>query len=276
MGLAEDLLGLVALGALRPHVPTNHPSLRIEHEGGVIFHPLHGKVTEGETTALLANIVESQAQARQFIADWDGPQDPATEPVESQLRTLRHLIRNRLNVTAIGMALLRQQLKAGQNSELEATLGKIEQDMQMLRERLDVEKAKTAAAQRKPARKTLKALLVEDDQNERELLAGFLRMSGFAVDTAGDGCDALEHLRTRERPDVVLLDMGLPRFDGAATAREIRRDPANAGLRILAVTGHTPDEYDLEQGSSGIDRWFHKPLDPVALLRELNGELPSA
>ena len=144
-----------------------------------------------------------------------------------------------------------------------------------LRERLDVEKAKTTAAQRKPVRKTLKTLLVEDDQNERELLAGFLRMSGFAVDTAGDGCDALEHLRTRERPDVVLLDMGLPRFDGAATAREIRRDPANAGMRILAVTGHTPDEYDLDQGPSGIDRWFHKPLDPVALLRELNGELQS-
>jgi DNA-binding response OmpR family regulator len=73
----------------------------------------------------------------------------------------------------------------------------------------------------------------------------------------------------------VLLDMGLPRFDGAATAREIRRDPANAGLRILAVTGHTPDDYDVDQGPGGIDRWFQKPLDPVALLRELNGELES-
>jgi carbon storage regulator CsrA len=198
------------------------------------------------------------------------------EPIESQLRTMRHMVRNRLNVATIGLALLRQQLTAGQNTEVEATLGKIEQDMQMLRERLEREPAKTAVPPPKPAPKPRKALLVEDDQNERELLAGFLRMSGFSVDTAGDGCDALDHLRTGERPDVVLLDMGLPRCDGATTAREIRRDPANAGLRILAVTGHSPDEYDVDQGPGGIDRWFHKPLDPIALLRELNHELHSA
>jgi carbon storage regulator CsrA len=194
-----------------------------------------------------------------------------TAPMDSQLRTLRHLVRNRLNVTAIGLALMREQLKVGQITEVEGTLTKIEQDMQLLEQRLQSEKK--SATPSNPPRKMLKTLLVEDDQNERELLAGFLRMSGFAVDTAGDGCDALEHLRTRERPDVVLLDMGLPRFDGAATAREIRRDPANAGLRILAVTGHTPDEYDLDQGPRGIDRWFRKPLDPIALVRELNGEL---
>jgi carbon storage regulator CsrA len=205
-------------------------------------------------------------------------QDQATErpttciladPIESQLRTMRHMVRNRLNVATIGLALVQQQVKAGQITEVEATLGKIDQDMQMLRERLDQDAAKTALPPPKPVRRALKALLVEDDQNERELLAGFLRMSGFSVDTAGDGCDALDHLRTGDRPDVVLLDMGLPRCDGATTAREIRRDPANAGLRILAVTGHSPDEYDVPQGPGGIDRWLNKPIDPIALLREL-------
>ena len=121
-----------------------------------------------------------------------------------------------------------------------------------------------------------KALLVEDDQNERELLAGFLRISGFDVDTAGDGCDALDRFLAGTRPDVVLLDMGLPRCDGAATTREIRRDPSWAGLKIFAVTGHSPDEYDVDQGPRGIDRWFSKPLDPVALVRELTREICSA
>ena len=103
-----------------------------------------------------------------------------------------------------------------------------------------------------------------------------LRLSGFAVDTAGDGCDALDHLRSGGRPDVVLLDMALPRCDGATTAREIRRDPACAGLKIFAVSGHSPNEYDLDHGPGGIDRWFHKPLDPAMLLRELTQELGPA
>jgi DNA-binding response OmpR family regulator len=124
-----------------------------------------------------------------------------------------------------------------------------------------------------PARKPLKALLVEDDRNERELLAGFLRMSGLEVDTAGDGGDALDYLRSHDRPDVILLDMGLPRVDGPTTVREIRRDPAWAGLKVFGVTGRLPDEFDLENGPAGIDRWFHKPLDPSALVRDLDREL---
>src|SRR5207247_7632458 len=83
-----------------------------------------------------------------------------------------------------------------------------------------------------------KALLVEDNPQERELMALFLRSEGLDVDTAGDGCDALDYLKARGRPDVVLLDMGLPRLDGPATLRKIRQDPACAGLKIFAVSGH--------------------------------------
>lgn len=197
---------------------------------------------------------------------------PVIEMSESQFRTLRHFTRNRLNGAAIGLALLRKQLAAGSQHDLERTIGMIETEMQTLRLQLDGD-AKTSPAPAKTSPRTRKALLVEDDDNERELLAGFLRLSGFAVETAGDGCDALDRLRTHERPDVVLLDMGLPRCDGATTAREIRRDPACAGMRIYAVTGHSPDEYGLRPGPGGIDRWFHKPLDPVALLRDLTEEL---
>jgi len=114
---------------------------------------------------------------------------------------------------------------------------------------------------------------VEDNANERELLAIFLRMAGVDVDTAGDGADALDYLRHRQRPDVVLLDMVLPRCDGATTVREIRRDPACAGLKIFAVTGRSPDDFDLARGPAGVDRWLQKPLDPGLLLHSLNQEL---
>jgi DNA-binding response OmpR family regulator len=121
-----------------------------------------------------------------------------------------------------------------------------------------------------------RALLVEDNANERELLATFLRMSGVDVDTAEDGADALDYLRCHDRPDVVLLDMGLPRCDGASMVREIRRRPAFAGLKIFAVTGRAQEEFDLGHGSVGVDRWFRKPVDPLALVRDLNEQFSLA
>ena len=90
---------------------------------------------------------------------------------------------------------------------------------------------------------------------------------------AGGGADALDYLRTRQRPDVVLLDMGLPRCDGPTAVRAIRRDPAYAGLRIVAVSGHRPDEFDLGVGPAGVDGWFRKPIDPRELLRDVLQEL---
>jgi carbon storage regulator CsrA len=216
-----------------------------------------------------------RAELQEPAAEWEAT-PPLAEAAESRLRGLQHLLRNRLSVTTVGLALLRQQARAGLSDELESTIANIEEDMHLLRQRLDREAATTLPPPPQPSRKARKALLVEDDQNERELLAGLLRLSGFVVDTAGDGCDALDHLRAGERPDVVLLDMGLPRCDGATTAREIRRDPAWAGLKIFAVSGHSPNEYDLDRGPASIDRWFHKPLDPAVLLRELTQELGPA
>jgi two-component system, OmpR family, response regulator len=194
-------------------------------------------------------------------------------PAESQLAKFRRQLRNRLRDTGVGLGLLHLLLDAGASEEAKATLQRIRDDVCVLRYGVEGELMQPAAHPPVPARKPLKALLVEDDRNERELLAGFLRVSGLEVDTAGDGGDALDYLRSRGRPDVVLLDMGLPRVDGPTTVREIRRDPAWAGLKVFGVTGHLPDEFDLESGPAGIDRWFHKPLDPAALVRDLDREL---
>ncbi len=67
--------------------------------------------------------------------------------------------------------------------------------------------------------------------------------------------------------------MGLSRCDGATMVRELRRDPAYDGLKIFAVSGHDPAEYDLARGPAGIDRWFQKPIDPQELLRRVEQEL---
>jgi carbon storage regulator CsrA len=182
----------------------------------------------------------------------------------------------RLEATGVGLGLLQLQLDAGLSDDARATLVGLRDDFRLLRLGVEGEVGGLAQSPPTPPRKPLRALLVEDDCNQRELLASFLRHSGLVVDTAGDGCDALDCLRSRGRPDVVLLDMGLPRCDGPTTVRHIRHDPALAGLKVFAVTGRGEEEFDLPHGPGGVDRWFRKPVDPAELVREVAGQVAGA
>lgn len=174
-----------------------------------------------------------------------------------------------LKTACAELAAMRERYRGVLPPEEAATLLRVETE---LREILN---GKSAAPKRKArdGRRRPTALLVEDNANERELLAQFLRMAGVRVDTAGDGADALGYLNTHSRPDVILLDMGMPRCDGPTAVRAIREDPAYAGVKIVAVTGHLPGEFDLPVGPSGVDRWVHKPVDPIALVRELERDV---
>jgi carbon storage regulator CsrA len=179
---------------------------------------------------------------------------------------LKHLLNNRLNASTIGVALLRRQLELGLTGDMAATLVKIEDNLKAIQERaerLGVEPRPTGPVRRR-------ALIVEDDRNECELLAGFLRLAGLDVHTADDGADALDYLNERGKPDVVLLDMMLPRCDGPTTVRTIRRNPAYADVTIYGVTGAAVEQFGLGEGPGGVNRWFRKPINPEVLLRELN------
>jgi carbon storage regulator CsrA len=201
------------------------------------------------------------------------PQEAGQPPPQARNpRPANDLVGKRLDVARAGLAELQRQLAAGQTPEAETTLRKLEEDIRLLQQRLAGEPE--PAPEPPPARGYRRtALLVEDNPSERQLLAMFLRRSGLDVVTADDGTDALDYLHNRGRPDVVLLDMGLPRCDGATVVRAVRRDPALAGLKIFAVTGHGPEEFDLDRGPGGVDRWFHKPVDPDDLVHDVNEEL---
>jgi carbon storage regulator CsrA len=220
-----------------------------------------------EVTVLRAEVPN---RAAEWGAGKTGPKAPAgEEPKQDQFK---NQLCDRLTTTGVGLGLLHLQLNAGLLEEARATLARIQDDFQLLRYGIEGEVESPPPKRPTKARKQ-KALLVEDDRNQRELLAAFLRQSGLDVDTAGDGSDALEYLRCHSKPDVVLLDMALPRVDGPTVVRQLRQDRAYAGLKIFGVTGHLPDEFHLDPGPSGIDRWFLKPLDPTALLHELTEEL---
>jgi carbon storage regulator CsrA len=180
-----------------------------------------------------------------------------------------HQLRNRLNRATLGLSLIQQYLEKGRAAAADLELEKVLAVFQSLEEDLSpAEQVDEAPGHR--------ALLVEDDANESELLAGFLRLSGFSVDRAFDGSDALEYLAEKGQPDVVLLDMQMPRCDGPTTIQAIRMNPDYSGLRVYAVSGQVADEAGVTIGPSGVNRWFRKPLNPQSLVTELRRELQAA
>ncbi len=211
---------------------------------------------------ILREELQPDAAARRATPDHGEP-----SPLTEQLR-------DRLKLTAANLGAVQLLLDAGCGAEAGLALSVVRDDLQVLRRALDGEEGAVRTTERRPSGRR-RALLVEDDATQRELLAGYLRLAGLDVDTAGDGADALDYLHTHAKPDVVLLDMNLPRCDGATTARRIREDPALSDLRIVAVTGSAPTEFGAA-GTSRIDHWFQKPIDPASLLRELRQEMEGA
>jgi CheY-like chemotaxis protein len=109
-------------------------------------------------------------------------------------------------------------------------------------------------------------LLVEDDADVREILSDLLSNHGYSVHIAETGQQALD-LADSAWPDCVLLDIGLPDFDGTLVARELRRR-FGTDLMIVALTGYSPERIDA-LGDSGIDHVLTKPVSLHMLSRLL-------
>ena len=102
-------------------------------------------------------------------------------------------------------------------------------------------------------------LLVEDEPRIAALARDYLEHAGFAVTAVGDGPGALAAVRSR-RPDLVVLDLGLPGLDGLDVTRRLRSDAATADLPIVMVTARD-DELDTPLGLElGADDYLTKPF----------------
>lgn len=109
-------------------------------------------------------------------------------------------------------------------------------------------------------------LVVDDCADTADSLAMYLRLLGHDVCVAHDGRSALEHA-TRDVPDVVILDIGLPGLSGYAVAEELRRDPRTRAALLVALTGWGHDEDRRRAREAGFDLHVVKPVDPDRLLR---------
>jgi carbon storage regulator CsrA len=184
-------------------------------------------------------------------------------------RPSRHKVLNRLHTAGLGMHLAQKQLQAGLIAQAQASLQQALREHAELEKELTNEKPAAPAPHQRPTRQ-ISALVVEDNRNECSLLAQFLRLHGITVETAGDGQEALDFLRAHDRPDVVLLDMRMPRCDGPATIAAIRGSERLHDMKVFAVTGAAQSECHLAQGPEGVDGWFTKPINPSKLIQEMN------
>ena len=117
-------------------------------------------------------------------------------------------------------------------------------------------------------------LIVDDNEDAARMLAMLLEDGGYEVMTETDPVIALERAQ-ETRPDVCLLDIGLPRMDGHELARRLRATDAGHAMTLVALTGYGQASEREKAAQAGFDHYMVKPPDPVAL-RRLLGSVPVA
>jgi CheY-like chemotaxis protein len=117
----------------------------------------------------------------------------------------------------------------------------------------------TTAASAQPALPPRRILVVDDSRDGAESLAMMLELAGHDVALAYDGLEAIERAE-QVRPDVILMDVGMPRLNGLDATRRIRQQPWGQSATIIALTGWG-QECDREQsGKAGCDGHLVKPV----------------
>ena len=117
-----------------------------------------------------------------------------------------------------------------------------------------------------------RVLLVEDEENLRRLLRDVLERSGFVVTEAGDGIEALEMI-DRSAPDIIVLDLDLPKLDGYGVLRRLRSRRETAALPVLVLTAKGDEDSEVLVFEFGATEFLSKPLRPRALSARLRSLL---
>lgn len=110
----------------------------------------------------------------------------------------------------------------------------------------------------------LRILVVDDNVDSALTMAALLAMLGHEVCTAHDGLEALEEMR-RFKPDVAILDIGMPKMNGYSVAKTIRSRSTEVQPLLIAVTGWGQAEDRRRSKDAGFDHHLVKPVDPAAL-----------
>ena len=123
-----------------------------------------------------------------------------------------------------------------------------------------------------PSRKQPLVLLAEDFEDARELYRDYLQFSGFDVETANNGRDAITRA-VELQPDLILMDASMPVLDGWQATRELKANPVTRHIPILALTAHAFDDARREARAVGCDGFVTKPCLPDDLVTRVRAAL---
>jgi CheY-like chemotaxis protein len=136
-------------------------------------------------------------------------------------------------------------------------------------------RARPASRRRAPARKEPPrplVLVVDDFTGAREVYSRLLKASGYEVEAAASGEEAIEKA-IASQPDLVLMDLVMPGVDGWEAIRRLRADSRTSDSRILIITGTTNSEAAQTAKRAGCDAFLLKPVLPETLLEVVRGVL---
>lgn len=117
-----------------------------------------------------------------------------------------------------------------------------------------------------------KILVIEDNENNRVLLSRRLKAQGYEVVTADDAESGLPMVHS-VRPDLILMDLGLPGMDGWAATRQLKTDPALRALPVIALTAHAMQSDREKAVETGCDGFETKPIDFPRLFEKIEALL---
>jgi CheY-like chemotaxis protein len=117
---------------------------------------------------------------------------------------------------------------------------------------------------RDEARTKRRILVVDDNVDAAQSLAMMLEIAGHATHLAFDGAEAVD-VAGAVRPEVILMDIGMPRLNGYDACRRIRSEPWGGGILMVALTGWGQTDDQLRSEEAGFDHHLVKPVEPAAL-----------
>lgn len=110
-----------------------------------------------------------------------------------------------------------------------------------------------------------RVLVVDDEEGIRVLCRVNLELGGFEVLEAADGVEAMEKARS-EHPDLVFLDLMMPRMDGWQVLEQLKSEPTTANIPVVVLTARTSEEDQMRGWGEGILEYLAKPFNPQRLV----------
>jgi two-component system cell cycle response regulator DivK len=116
-------------------------------------------------------------------------------------------------------------------------------------------------------------LVVEDQADNRQIIRDMLSPLDYELTEAENGVEALASI-SKQKPDLILMDIQLPVMDGYEATRRIKADPATKGIPIIAVTSYALSGDEQKARAAGCDDFVPKPYSPRQLLTKIRQYLP--